>query len=142
MPATVGGQVRCMTPLGSVIPRVTPTATGHDPDHPEPWAVSQSFHQALVQPTRPHSTECLPNLSCLDLLERSERKIGSYLLNSGRADDETRAAAFHPPFDRTAAEPRPHSNVAGVIGCLLRWRGQGRRARWLSPEPGRASPLG
>ena len=26
----------------------------------------QSFHQALLQPTRPHSTECRPNLSCLD----------------------------------------------------------------------------
>jgi aldo/keto reductase family protein len=48
--------------------RVTPAATGHGPDHyPNHWAVSQSFHQALLQPTRPHSTESPPNLSCLDL---------------------------------------------------------------------------
>ena len=36
----------------------------------EPLAVSQSFsrsfHQALLQPTRPYSTECRPNLSCLE----------------------------------------------------------------------------
>ena len=30
------------------------------------WAVSQSFHQALLQSTRPHATERLANLSCLD----------------------------------------------------------------------------
>jgi hypothetical protein len=28
------------------------------------WSFSRSFHQALLQPTRPYSTECLPNLSC------------------------------------------------------------------------------
>jgi hypothetical protein len=33
MPAAASGQVRGMTPSGSVIPRVTPTATGHGPDH-------------------------------------------------------------------------------------------------------------
>src|SRR4029453_13935894 len=33
LPATVGGQVRRMTPPGSVIPRVTPTATDRGPDH-------------------------------------------------------------------------------------------------------------
>src|SRR5215212_6420531 len=33
MPAAASGQVHRMTPLGSVIPRVTPTATGHGPDH-------------------------------------------------------------------------------------------------------------
>jgi hypothetical protein len=30
------------------------------------------------------------------LLDRKEQKMGSHLLNSGRADDETRAAAFPP----------------------------------------------
>jgi hypothetical protein len=44
MPAAVGGQVRGMTPLGSVIPRVTPTATDTARIITEPWAVSQSFH--------------------------------------------------------------------------------------------------
>jgi hypothetical protein len=33
MPAAVSGQVRGMTPPGSVIPRVTPTATDYGPDH-------------------------------------------------------------------------------------------------------------
>jgi hypothetical protein len=33
LPATAGGQVRCMTPPGSVIPRVTPAATDRSPDH-------------------------------------------------------------------------------------------------------------
>jgi hypothetical protein len=32
-PAAVGGHVRCMTPPGSVIPRVTPAATGCGSDH-------------------------------------------------------------------------------------------------------------
>jgi hypothetical protein len=30
------------------------------------WAVSQSFHQALLHPTRPHWPESRPNLTCLD----------------------------------------------------------------------------
>jgi hypothetical protein len=30
------------------------------------WSFSQSFHQGLLQPTRPHSTECLLNLTCLE----------------------------------------------------------------------------
>ena len=29
------------------------------------WSFLRSFHQAVLPPTRPHSTECLPNLSCL-----------------------------------------------------------------------------
>src|SRR5215216_620400 len=33
LPAAVGGHVRGMTPPGSVIPRVTPTATDYGPDH-------------------------------------------------------------------------------------------------------------
>ena len=33
LPATASGQVRGMTPPGSVIPRVTPTATDYGPDH-------------------------------------------------------------------------------------------------------------
>jgi len=33
MPAAVSGQVRGMTPPGSVIPRVTPTAIDYGPDH-------------------------------------------------------------------------------------------------------------
>jgi hypothetical protein len=28
------------------------------------WSFSRSFHQSLLQPTRPHSTECLPHLTC------------------------------------------------------------------------------
>src|SRR5215218_1243460 len=44
------------------------------------WSCSRSFHQALLQPIRPHSTECLPNLTRPDQLDRSERKTGSYLL--------------------------------------------------------------
>src|SRR5215211_4873310 len=46
------------------------------------WSFSRSFHQALLQPTRAHSTECLPILTCPEQLERRERKMGSYLLNS------------------------------------------------------------
>jgi hypothetical protein len=30
------------------------------------WSFSRSFHQALLQPTRPHWAESRPNLSCLD----------------------------------------------------------------------------
>jgi hypothetical protein len=30
------------------------------------WSFSRSFHRTLLQPTRPHSTECLPNLTCLE----------------------------------------------------------------------------
>ena len=30
------------------------------------WSFSQSFHQAVLQPTRPHSQASPPNLSCLD----------------------------------------------------------------------------
>jgi hypothetical protein len=48
------------------------------------WSVSQSLHHALLHPPRPHSTECLPNLSCLDPTGRSERTMGSYFLNSPR----------------------------------------------------------
>ncbi len=45
---------------------------GRSPDVPEPghrllrWSFSRSFHQALLQPTRPHWAESRPNLSCLD----------------------------------------------------------------------------
>jgi hypothetical protein len=84
MPAAVSGQVRGMTPPGSVIPRVTPTATDHGPDHhrtegsltvipPGPTAANQTALNGM--PSQPE----LPRA----LLERSERKMGSYLLNSG-----------------------------------------------------------
>ena len=40
----------------------------------EPPAVSQSFHRTLLQPTRPHSTKCLPNLTAQTRLDRKEQK--------------------------------------------------------------------
>jgi hypothetical protein len=56
--------------LGSMIGMMA--GRERSPDVPDPahrllrWSFSWSFHQALLQPTRPHSTECPPNLSCLD----------------------------------------------------------------------------
>src|SRR5829696_8677744 len=56
--------------LGSVIGMMA--GPGRSPDVPDPGhrllrlSFPRSFHQALLHPTRPHSTECLPNLSCLD----------------------------------------------------------------------------
>src|ERR671919_2262434 len=53
-------------PTGSVILRVTPAATSSSPgSSPNRWAVSQSFspsfHQTLLNPTRPHWPESPPN---------------------------------------------------------------------------------
>src|SRR4029453_1534385 len=62
MPAAVSGQVRGMTPPGSVIPRVTPTATDYGPDHHRtvgsltviPPRVTPHDRSALTgRPTRP-----------------------------------------------------------------------------------------
>src|SRR5512132_2432360 len=64
MPTAASGQVRCMTPPGSVIPRVTPTATDLRPgSSPNYWAVSQSFHRPQLNRTRPHPPETPPNLT-------------------------------------------------------------------------------
>src|SRR5215217_2399920 len=50
VPAAVGGQVKRKTPSGSVIPRVTPTATVRGPDHHRTTGQSHSHS------TRHHST--------------------------------------------------------------------------------------
>ena len=53
MPAAVSGQVRGMTPPGSVIPRVTPAATGHGPDH---HRTTGSLTVIPPGPTRPYGS--------------------------------------------------------------------------------------
>ena len=71
------------------------------------------------------STECRPNLSCLTLLERSERKIGSYLLNSGvrsmpwrsKADAGDRTVfgrSWYRPRHREVVGSETHSGHSGV----------------------------
>src|SRR5215216_7160189 len=47
------------------------TGTGRRCSAPMPyrllwWSFSRSFHQTLLDRTRPQATECLPNLTCLD----------------------------------------------------------------------------
>jgi hypothetical protein len=56
LPAVVGGQVQRMTPLRSVIPRATPTATVRGPDHHRTTGQShrRSFERFYV----------LANLAC------------------------------------------------------------------------------
>jgi hypothetical protein len=60
LPAAAGGQVRRMTPPGSVIPRVTPTATVRDPDHHRTTGQSHSHsttlhHADRTLSARPHT---------------------------------------------------------------------------------------
>jgi hypothetical protein len=81
--AAVGGQVRAGPHQGQPFQASRPPPPIAARIITEPRAVSQSFHQALLQPTRPHSTECLPDLTCPEQPERRERKIGSYLLTAG-----------------------------------------------------------
>jgi hypothetical protein len=52
MPAAVSGQVRGMTPPGSVIPRVTPTATDHGPDHHRTEGSLTVIPQATTEPNQ------------------------------------------------------------------------------------------
>jgi hypothetical protein len=50
----VSGQVRGMTPPGSVIPRVTPTATDYGPDHHRTARSLTVIPQATTEPNQTH----------------------------------------------------------------------------------------
>jgi hypothetical protein len=52
MPAAAGGHVRGMTPPGSVIPRVTPTATDYGPDHHRTVGSLTVIPQATTEPNQ------------------------------------------------------------------------------------------
>ena len=65
-----GRRLVCLRPLPSVpwplyVPR-TNLALAWAFDRLLRWSFWRSFHQALLQPTRPHWAESRPNLSCLE----------------------------------------------------------------------------
>jgi hypothetical protein len=82
MPAAASGQVRRMTPPGSVIPRVTPTATDDGPDHhrtegsltvipQDPTAANQTALNGI--PTQPELPRPYWSLTKVKMARRSER---------------------------------------------------------------------
>ena len=85
------------------------------------WSFSQSFHQGLLQPTRPHSTECLPNLSCPD-------PTGAVWAEDGQLSPKQQVAGSSPA--RGTGHPSPQVRRlerlgAGVVtatprGCTAR----------------------
>ena len=60
---TMPAELRCQGKLYAFSVSQLPVYTSHRLLR---WTFSRSFHQALLQPTRRHSTEWLPNPTCPD----------------------------------------------------------------------------
>ena len=110
MPAAAGGHVQRRTPLGSVIPRVTPTATDHGPDHHRTTGQSHS-----------HS-------SCRNATGQERTRWTSWLLvgaaRTGR-DDTCWTKALRLVIGRSSVRIRPRAPFPQVREYF--WR-RGRRS--------------
>jgi hypothetical protein len=86
-----GGQVQPRTPLGSVILRVTPTATSSSPgSSPNRWAVSQSFcwsfHHAPLRRTGRYQPDGTLDLTWEDGTGRGATDVWEATHNRPHAD--------------------------------------------------------